>query len=910
MFLDFQISTAILARNFRNYLHHMNLCVPEPIDLEIKEVMVDQIQILDNTSYMREDASISIQVIDTQETIQGTKAVMVQPIQFFLVDVNNLEQNGTAPTGSYFLKPIFDFHFDITASVDNNHACLQLTFRKIELVDNPGAPLPAFIKERINSDNFLYDILEDNVSPITRQIDISTIQDMLPDQQLLVTNAGVIVIADRETLVLRLEINSAPNQKDSWTSFYNTYDKDLTNNNDWALIIDNDLLEQTIKNNLTNQIKSVSDSFSLDREISVNWNPVSDPVFKVSFSGEAIDACNCLFGKMDLNVDISLSITLQVPVINILRFHIQTTYINNSYLEASCCYLTDVIHDFLNNLSDWKFGFGLCILGLLRPPIGFFIGVFAFAVSQSVATDSNQNVAIDSNQSADITTGGQGQCNKVNDETLHCDEPFSLDMGEFGGVYSLNDVSAQPEGPVLAGTSTAIQELQHPKIVVTSNGNFHWGLSGSCARGFKPRLTGGCSFRNDVPGSILELCEVSVIDDPLLIFQSIEVTDNAISVLPELTDEYLAEPYPCKLRIVSNGGVRILTLDSARQITEEERLSLIGQAAKRAGNCLIDFVPPFRIMKYKWLPYPYERDLAQLWHIVVSDMDDQEVIEVIDGSNNIIATASANRLGIAQVSAFFEGDNLNDELAVRISKQDVSKGSAKTKKTNVKRHVSVKQVQLELLSEICPMGYFETMSLSRSGRKNLLTYRTNVGKFVYDINVPNLPSLIKTVSATNAVKSEQQLISRSNLLVHHSSGKLEILNNHMEVITNLECASPKASTVVKNHVYTLNSMGLARVSLTKPQAEEYASIEKEELHETIRIEKARLAGVKEALCLIDKKGNSRIMDVSDHKKPVELGIYFQKPWYVDAERLGKLFVKFSTETGRLMIYRLNQVAEI
>ena len=378
---------------------------------------------------------------------------------------------------------------------------------------------------------------------------------------------------------------------------------------------------------------------------------------------------------------------------------------------------------------------------------------------------------------------------------------------------------------------------------------------------------------------------------------------------PQLTDEYLADPYPCKIRIISNGGVRIISLPPAEEITEDEKTIIQNQFIAAKMQCFKEIMLPYKIMKFKWLPDPPPiKYLAQIWQIVVSEMAGNEVVEILDAKESVLASAIANNRKVAQLSTFFEGEAVINDLAVKIGMKTVKSAmsSPKRKQKRVKRHVSIKQIQLALKSSISPTGSFEGLAVIREGRQTLLKYNTNIGEFIWDISVPEFPSLLGTIAYE---KKEKTIYVRQDKKLVLSGTDLKVINNREKVITTLTKSGIKKAAVQKNRLYSMSSQEIRIFNLDNPDSPKSLQLSKGTLKSIVRIELAKLAGVKESLCLIDNKGTIRIIDVSDRKIPKELGRYFQTPWFLDGQKFGKLFVRFYRETGKIMIYSIEQVVE-
>jgi hypothetical protein len=726
MLLEFQLSAVVLGRIVRNLLHNIDLCVEDSFTILGNTWMIDRILVLPGTSLRREPAGAQVIVDQNPVTLaDGSKAVLAQPLQFELVPIASLTGNGQNPT-TPILSPVLTILVDITASIIKGDAFLDFGFNRIDF----AATLPAGLVNALSSNDqqMIQDMVAARIPSLHRKIDVVESLESVPILQglgLNTTNAGATASQDGARLLLRIEVNGAADPVNDWGAFYATYDRNLVGSGDWAMLIDKGILIPAIKSTISSALAASKDKFAADGGVGVSWTPSLGPVFEIEFSGEVIDACTCLWGEIDINVDVSSTLVLQAGQNSSLYMGVNTTYDAND-LEVACCALTaslfwPIVGLIYMGKDEGDISFGTYLLGYVLSPIGFtFMAVCDMAGNQSITKYLSL----------------PGGCQKVDDEMFSCQWPFSPNMGAFGGTYHLTKVSAQSEGPVLSGTVAAVADLKDPLLAVTSVSQFTWHQRGSCSTGFAPQLIAIVEYANSAFGTVFKLCDVSVLEDPLHVFKVMTVGTYGASVRATLSSAYVADPYPCKLQIVSNGGVRIITLAPAKDVTAADTAKLAEELKLAKALCqALSITVPKKIIK--WMqPDPPEQivvEIAQIWQVVVAGLNQGESVDLVV-RDRVMATAIAYGRGVAQLSLWAEGDQVQDEIGLVLT----APGGGRDQ---VDRHVSVKQARLGLMSRIGFAGEFEAMELVRDAGRLLLTIRTSEGEVQYDVSRPRCPSL-------------------------------------------------------------------------------------------------------------------------------------------------------------------------
>lgn len=465
----------------------------------------------------------------------------------------------------------------------------------------------------------------------------------------------------------------------------------------------------------------------------------------MSFSGEVIDACTCLWGEIDVDVDVTMTAKLSVPQDNVLRMHCTIEHDAND-LEVFCCAMTaaqfwPIVGALMldKGMVDW----GELLGGVLLGPLAVFIGAIVKASSQTPDFEASE------------------PCQKLSDEEFQCDQPGSINAGL--GTLTLTAVSGLPEGPLLSGTLFTGSSFG-VGVLGTEVTPFTWGISGSCNHGFHPALGAGVLLTNSGAAPI-GVCECQVIEqtDPQGVY-SAQLSDGGqqpswvvgwVSIGAQLTDEFLQAPYPCKLKIKSSGGARILTIPPPTAISDEEMQALAMKALLTKVNCYRAADPFWGAtgrFNPKWhVDPPPDAMVQHLWDVFVGGLEPGERVEAVDAAGETRAAAIADRRGAARLTAVVPPATPGAELAlVRVGAGDTgapilastgSHGNA----IDESRQVLIKEVTLIRHATLSLYGRCSQLSSGHLGGVPSIIAVAENGVRVFDVRTPATPTLVQTV---------------------------------------------------------------------------------------------------------------------------------------------------------------------
>ncbi|MEJ7575963.1 MAG: hypothetical protein WKF74_03045 [Pyrinomonadaceae bacterium] len=152
---------------------------------------------------------------------------------------------------------------------------------------------------------------------------------------------GFDIAADR--VELRVEFQSSavpsPSAYAEWGQFYSNSLESITGAGAWAFLIDQRIGTELLSRVITAAVDGTG-QFNRDGDISVRWDG-GLPGYRASIEGEVIDACQCLWGEIDLDMRFWADAKFSLQN-NRLRVDINVDHKVTDVAESACCVLTSV----------------------------------------------------------------------------------------------------------------------------------------------------------------------------------------------------------------------------------------------------------------------------------------------------------------------------------------------------------------------------------------------------------------------------------------------------------------------------------------------------------------------------------------------------------------------------------------
>lgn len=883
-----QIELQLAAGNFlsstKNFIKSIPICTGQQFQVSGQTVYIDKITITDNIVLSEESFFFNVNTSNGVQAIPGWRPLIRQEVEVKLVTENKLIENGVNEAPA-FLSGKINLQISLTALLDNDsQPFLRIRFESVDY-GTLGGSISNETEELIES------LIRDHFDQEDRPIDTGAIEQMVDDIDISITNAGVAINSDASVLFIRLEANGDGNQLTNWDFFFNHSLTNRLSSRQWALIFDKELLEESIRTRVRNQLND-SDKFDLQTSVNVNWTWSNGAKFNLSFSGEVIDACACFFSMIDVDTDISSVVTLSIPHNDQLRTHIYTTY-NADDGEVFCCALTaglfwPVVGIIYLADEDNDVNFGHYILGIL---FAFWVPMIGAAVAAGDQSTSKYFDDIDED------------CEKLSDEVVQCEQTLNLDFGDLGGKFTATTMQAIAQGPVLSGTISAIAEFNWGTFSLLSY-PVSWNITGSCTGGgFGVSQFGTIVLQ---PLGQFVLCSIGAINDPLGVFANITVEElgagaKSYVVTPLTNPQYDAAPYPCLIRVITNVGIRILNLGNAEALSEEEQKQLQMQAVLMQANCpLIIKVFPWQFKK-EWLPDPppdeRENVWEEIWQIVVTDLTEAENVKVIDELGRVWAEGIASQSGAAHLSVFRENMKVNSPLTIEgnVAGRMADTALRSMGENGLQRRILMKQMQLILQSRIAVDGRFKSVQLERTREGYSLEITTDKNSQFYQFSKYNFSRILKMPALNKTMnESNYNFMGRDwKMRVHHRHSFSSIEMYEVKKYGNILILRDADQIHIADE---LNRHTLASVS-AQPGMLRNAQF-------------VRYYGLKNALYLDAADKTGAIYDYLNGDKMRRLTTYHHRPWFDKSIRMDSVFVRLSDDGKYLNIYAVDANREI
>lgn len=594
-----------------------------------------------------------------------------QPIDIFIVSQSALQTNGANASPACWQRSI-EAVFELSCGMGEDGAELCLRFTEFR----PGADVPPPMMA------FLHGVVGQAaaLAPLCQGLDIAVLDAMFAGEPPPVMAVALAIAGERVALRLdfdldafslstaeRLPLQALQTQQRSQFAAGQFLQDDASL--PWTMLVHALLPRQAARQQLLASLALQASSFRLDSGPSTAFKVGSDGVGRVEldFSGEAIDACICAWGELDLNIDARTALKFSLPQTNRIQARMEFGFDLND-AEVLCCALTT----------------GMLWLAVGQTWVkqdeitgGEFAGITTLQVALGPMAVALPFMAMVHGRAEGEFQPGTDwtQVSEPGDDLLVYERDWNAGLGDVGfGEMAMTGLrgihNSQTRGLLMSGTLSPARERSDPRLIVQADADFVVYFDDSC--GDDPKLQARWHLRLTHPpgqgnqiASELQLYDVRLVAGSDLLNQyaphlgrtggHLWVVVPFSAILPA----YAAAPYAPQILVASNGGVRILTLPrlplwSAQQIDE----AMQANAAWRVVRCE-DWTLSHEFWKggrfnplWHVDPSPDER-LWQLWEVGVRGMTPGEAlrIEVLAGAGlpdqaaRHVATSRASEAG-------------------------------------------------------------------------------------------------------------------------------------------------------------------------------------------------------------------------------------------------------------------------
>lgn len=883
MYVEFQLLGSSFVTFARNLIQRIPICTDQTISYAGQNLMINQVIITDNTWLDQESFAFPIRTDNGVQHVPGLRPIIHQEASIHLVRVADLRANATEPS------PVFqEVSVDLITSMtilfdDNDDPFLRLRFERLDFKTLNNL-IPDDLKEVAE------DLVRSRFDNSDRPIDTSSINTVVKGIEFKVTNAGVaghLTQPVGPVLYVRLEINGYQgplNVLAWWEGFFNNSVTNHLGNNQWVALMDKSLLEKSIRQRIRDKLDK-SDKFDLDSNITVNWTPILGPQFMATFNGEVIDACVCFFNEIDLDVDVFSIITLSLPQQDVLRTFIRTTY-DADDAEVFCCALTaglfwPVVGFIYMADENNPVNFGHYIAGIL---LAFWIPLIGTAVAAGDVAPTKYFDDIDEN------------CTKLNDEEVRCDQRLNISFSDLGVDFLTTHLAALSEGLLLGGHISSLPSFQWGNFSFLLS-EIGWKVSGSCMRGFVVEQSGGLMLYRH---GAVAVCSYRVIDDPLQVFNLVGNELGSaleIRVYPNLTPAYIRDPYPCRILIATNVGIRIVSLGVAANIGTEEATDLELLAKVREGSCP-NIIQVFHWqIEAEWLVDP-PSDLTrwtEIWQVIVTQLTEFETVSLADDRGRVLADGVATRGGVAHLSAFRDNQMAKSKMVITLdaSTEGLRRLEPMMKNGGLERFVFIKQLQLRPIRTIPLLGDFKSFDVDRQGDGYALRVVTTEGSVTYQLSrYANYTVMKAERRRDEAMKSVTQRDQDEKLYSQDSSAEARV--------------SPYRATKRSSRVVYRRDQESLIADLMSREGTKSLPVQP---GSAAHVQFIRHYGLKHALYVQATGEEGAVYDFTSEEGARKIADYYHRPWFDGSIRIGDLYARLDDDMKAIQLYRIDAIRE-
>lgn len=747
-----------------------------------------------------------------------------QGITVKLVKLSDLEENGlneSQPSKEFTIFPV-----------------LNVSLQVLSTQAGQGGP----VQIRYIFDHIDYGILKDIISPEKREkiekvlsgyqlspttIDLSSLSQLL-NRPVSAINAGITCNSEGDFIAMRVEIRA---DGDLVPEFFTQNPENVLNGKDWALLADFRIFTEEGTQKIKDGLKNVS-KFKLHRGPSVTWDP-SSPALNISLGGEAVDACPFFGDDIDMDVDAEIRAILSVPRTNTLRTHYHfDASASNIAEEVACAVTAALLWPFIGLVMFEKDQIDLpkYFVGLLAHPLLRFSALIFAIETQGLSEDISRDLG--------------SNCKKLDDENYECEDEFDLSLAGLGGRLELQMIQGFPQGPVLSGAIVNLRDFNVGKITGVDLAPFKWQITGKCKSGFSIGNQASIFIGVEPP---VALCSARILDDPLEEFAIIQ-GDNELTILPGFKPDYVANPYPCRVRLITTRGVRTVSIAPPQAQTAQETQELETGRLRAIASCERWeklFTPK---EKLEWLIDPPSdlKEQLHFWQIVVSRLRPENRVRVEDQNGKTILSAVPSETGTARLDLLFEGKNAPSELSLNIE--------GLTDENQEPKKIEVQQTLYAQRSFIPAPAGLQNILFENEDNKQILKYSSLEEEHKFDLSIPAGPTL-KGITA-----------------------KMENIHERTQVLHGVQ----ELASSIRANAHTLDTLRL-------------------EPEKVRTIGNPNLKGLRKALYVGLEKGGA-LFDISNPEKPREIQKYENKPWFEGTALSGRLLARYEPENNKIKIF--------
>jgi hypothetical protein len=576
-----------------------------------------------------------------------------QEVKVLLVRASDLEANGPIPTAPYRTLTIFPV-FDIALTAANqtqgggpltlSYALAHVDFGLIGLSMNDAQRAQiAQVIGGIKIDPSIVDL-----GAMTK----------LMNRPVSAINAGIACDPAGTRVALRADFDVNASPIAVGRAFFEAGPADLLAGKEWAMLVDANVLTQEAEHRIKDALNAKANLRILS-DPAGSWD-AGETTLRIAADIRLLGACPSFVDDIDMDVRLDLGARFSVPTPNHLISHYQLDSALTDDGQVFGCALTGaLLYPFAGAaLFDKK------KIGLLDYLGGIAFGPY-FTFGQLVGVINAQKLEDDISESLGDT------CHKLNDSEYECTSAVNLVIQlvpTLNSRFVLEWAHGVPEGLVLSGPVANLGELFMGSIGDISQQPFVWQVLGGCTGNGKNNFHIGDQAKISVPYTPpAKLIKARILFD-LQNGYTLTVNDNEITVTP-------GNPpvsYPCQVRLITNRGVRTLTIPAAQPLNDADAKALQTALLGASLTCFYWEKQFTTVEKIRWLVDPASHVLrdgaVRQWQILVKALDPSNTLTVRtpDGATVLIGRPSST--GTLHLSLMFADQGGPEELTLELER--------------------------------------------------------------------------------------------------------------------------------------------------------------------------------------------------------------------------------------------------
>ena len=721
----------------------------------------------------------------------------------------------------------------------------------------------------------------------------------------------------------------------NWEAFFNGNIQDHLQGLDWGIFMDKTMIEAStsariqqglLDNNKLQVVTGIGSNYS---------NSSGQAIINTQFSGN-IDTPICTVW-----ITITIISTLGVNQTNVLNID--------------------------TNIS-WDTGTSACTVtaAILGAAVGFLLD-FIYPIASFIVDPILGALGAISTVAYLKGSVGPGflpipNCTAVSETHYNCIRRFTQ-INSVMGVMNFNSIAALGDGISMNGQLRTIP-VGISKMSVRIDTELHWDspeidcgeISGREAEYFRanPHAYAKLSalvYIDSIGLAPVYLMEnVQTIDDPLGVFSSgvsVQGTQAPIEITIKIAypgDAYYANPYPCKLLIKTSAGTRLILLQSAPALTDEDIERIAIDMVSAIGECkkLVDrWFSEFLVYNPKWGVDPANKKEVEHWYeFEVFGLEAGREVSIATSLTKIIQTRVAQVGQPLKMNVVVVPSQIN-EISLFQSKikslQNIKKDKNMLEDSepvlaNGKKGISMKQklivhtatIQLLSACEGISAMYFNGIPCVFAQLKNNVCVfdlsNPYIPKVLFTFPMPNMLGMVPIAGSMvafgesgftiigeqrqpNCGCGEQATIYKAvpvaNVIYALSDRGLDVFNNKFSRLATIETEQSHALARLGDMLIVVNPAGLKLFNLAHPKQPVF---EKFYFFEGIKELLPALNEQVRSLLAIPHDGSSKVLTfISNEDEPKVVATYPTLPWYVGSSQLKNIIVKLNTLQNTIQV---------